>query len=265
MSKDLSSKPPKKQTRDEQLRGRVVRTSNAYLLVAAIVLLFITTQIFVAVVVGLILLATGTSQDGLNDAFSNPYILLAFGALVDAVLIGSIYGAYRLFKLRLFKDIGLLKMLTRRQALETLGIYALYFVSFGLVWVFVSRFVPSIDTEQTQSLGFESLQGLEYAATVTALIILPPITEEILFRGVLYQRLKYFVSIKTSLILTSVVFGAAHLELLGDGPPNWIAALDTFIFSLFLIFAYERTKSLWAPVIIHALKNSVAFVAVFIL
>jgi membrane protease YdiL (CAAX protease family) len=45
----------------------------------------------------------------------------------------------------------------------------------------------------------------------------------------------------------------------------YIAGLDTFILSLFLIYLREKTDGLWASMALHALKNGVAFVALFVL
>ncbi len=62
----------------------------------------------------------------------------------------------------------------------------------------------------------------------------------------------------------ALFFGAAHLEIIGDNPLNWIAAIDTFVLSIFLIGILHRTKSLWSAILLHAIKNTVAFVFLFI-
>ena len=45
----------------------------------------------------------------------------------------------------------------------------------------------------------------------------------------------------------------------------WIGALDTFILSLFLVFLREATGNLWAGITLHATKNLVAFITLFII
>jgi len=51
----------------------------------------------------------------------------------------------------------------------------------------------------------------------------------------------------------------------GAAGPLYIAALDTFILSLVLIYLREKTGSLWASITLHAVKNGVAFMALFVL
>jgi membrane protease YdiL (CAAX protease family) len=242
-----------------------VRSSAAYVLILGVVVLFLAVQIIVGLLAALLLVSTGTDPDSLDATFSNPYILLAVGVAIDAVLVAVLYAVYRYFKLDFWKKIALDKLPSKKAISTAAASYSLYFIAFGAIWAFVQQFVPAIDTEQTQNLGFESLQGLEYVATFIALVVLPPLVEEILFRGVLFRRLKHYMRTRTAAIITSVIFSAAHLELLGSGSPNLIAALDTFILSLFLIFALEESKSLWAPIIVHALKNALAFTVVFVL
>jgi membrane protease YdiL (CAAX protease family) len=59
-------------------------------------------------------------------------------------------------------------------------------------------------------------------------------------------------------IITSTLFGLLH------GQAN--VAIDTFVLSMVMVYAYEsRKNNLWVPVLIHATKNLVAFVVLFVL
>ena len=44
-----------------------------------------------------------------------------------------------------------------------------------------------------------------------------------------------------------------------------LAAATAFVLSLVLIYLREKTGSLWASITLHAIKNGVAFVALFAL
>ena len=65
-------------------------------------------------------------------------------------------------------------------------------------------------------------------------------------------------------IITSILFGAAHLQFGSDKPLLWIAAMDTFALSMVLVWMRVKTQNLWAPITLHMLKNTVAFVLLFI-
>ena len=65
-------------------------------------------------------------------------------------------------------------------------------------------------------------------------------------------------------LITSIIFATAHLEF-GEGAPLlWVAAIDTFVLSLALVYVRERTGRLWGSMGVHALKNTVAFVSIYI-
>lgn len=122
-----------------------------------------------------------------------------------------------------------------------------------------------VDTAQEQEIGFENAYGaIALALTFISLVILPPIIEEILFRGFLFTGLRNKLKLWPAAIITSILFAIPHLFASSEGL-LWIAGIDTFILSLFLCYLRERTGNLWAPIILHALKNGIAFFAIFVI
>jgi membrane protease YdiL (CAAX protease family) len=130
----------------------------------------------------------------------------------------------------------------------------------------VSHFIPSFNVNEQQQIGFSNVHGgLPLLMTFVSLVILPPLAEEIMVRGFLYSTLKKAMPALAAVILTSALFASAHLPEGGDAGPLYIAALDTFVLSLVLIYLREKTGSLWASITLHAAKNGIAFVALFAL
>ena len=79
-------------------------------------------------------------------------------------------------------------------------------------------------------------------------IVIAPIVEEIVFRGYIYPVTKQFTGRFFAMLMTSFLFGIVHFN---------IAAVIPLIFLAFLLtIAYEFTKSIWAPISIHALFNA---------
>ena len=152
-------------------------------------------------------------------------------------------------------DIGL--------ALLALGVYFTVFVAIVAI---IEQYVPGLDTEQRQEIGFEDASNpLQLVLVFTSLVILAPIAEEVLFRGFLFTGLRRRLRFVWAALLTSILFGAAHL-LGGEQGASllWIAGIDTMVLSIVLCFLRERTGRLWAPVLLHALKNCIAFSLLFI-
>lgn len=83
-------------------------------------------------------------------------------------------------------------------------------------------------------------------AWITA-ILMAPVLEEIVFRGLMYTRLKKGFPVVVAALLTSVAFGIAH------GTIIWF--IYTFIFSLVLIWVFERFQSLTACIVLHMAYN----------
>jgi hypothetical protein len=83
-------------------------------------------------------------------------------------------------------------------------------------------------------------------------------------RGFLYSSLKKALPVVWAVVLTSGIFAIAHLSGGGATGPLYIAALDTFVLSLVLIYLREKTGGLWASITLHAIKNGIAFMALFV-
>jgi uncharacterized protein len=78
-------------------------------------------------------------------------------------------------------------------------------------------------------------------------IVVAPMCEELVFRGILLQRWATKWNPPIALILTSLLFGALHVNIVGIGLLGLVAGL-----------LYYQTKSLWAPIALHAINNTVA-------
>lgn len=139
--------------------------------------------------------------------------------------------------------------------IRALGWYVLTAtVALGLL----TAFVPSLDLNQTQDLGLGGLpQGVwEYLSLFLLLVILTPLGEEILFRGFLLRGIAGRVGWSRAAVITSLLFGLAHWQL--------NVAIDTAILGWYSAQLVIQTGSLWPSLLLHSLKNLLAFSLVFI-
>jgi membrane protease YdiL (CAAX protease family) len=136
--------------------------------------------------------------------------------------------------------------------------FVVYFVLLMIVAALVGQ-LTSVDLEQRQDLGFDNIAtSPEKMMAFISLVVLPPIVEETIFRGFLFGGLRSKLTFAGATTLTSVIFAAPHLLGSNDGL-LWVAAIDTFILSLVLCYLREKTGALWAPIMVHAIKNMIAF------
>jgi membrane protease YdiL (CAAX protease family) len=144
--------------------------------------------------------------------------------------------------------------------------FALYFVGYAIVLTIATHIFPSINVDQKQELGFQNTSGtINLFLTFLSLVILPPIVEETVFRGFVFSGLKNKLPFIYAAIGTSLLFASAHLQYGSGKPLLWIAALDTFTLSMVLCYLRQKTGGLWAGIFLHALKNGIAFVSLFLL
>ena len=95
-----------------------------------------------------------------------------------------------------------------------------------------------IDVEQAQETGFEDLTlPIEYVLAFIALVVLPPIAEELLFRGYMFGRLRKRFGFWLTTIVVSIVFGIVHMQ--------WNVGIDVAVLSVFLCYLRERTGTIW--------------------
>jgi hypothetical protein len=89
-------------------------------------------------------------------------------------------------------------------------------------------------------------------AVITAAIF-PAISEELLFRGILFRWIEEFGGSWAAVLLTSALFGAVHLH---NQHASAVAALGIALEAgIMLGAAYMLTRSLWLPMGIHAAWN----------
>ena len=187
------------------------------------------------------------------------YVLIA-----ESLTFGGIYAFMRARKVSL-KAIGLRRP-RWSDALYGLGMLPLYYLSYIVLVAIATQIAPSLNINQQQQIGFSGAHGVALLiVTFISLVILPPLVEEIMMRGFLYTSLKKGLPKVGAALVTSVIFASAHLQAGSGAPLLWIAAIDTFTLSLFLVYLREKTDGLWASMTLHALKNGIAFISLFIL
>ena len=84
-----------------------------------------------------------------------------------------------------------------------------------------------------------------------AAILIAPVVEEILFRGVLYPAIKQRGYPRLAFWGTSLLFAAIHINLMTFLPLTFLAII--------LVALYEKTDNLLAPILTHCFFNAVNF------
>jgi membrane protease YdiL (CAAX protease family) len=116
--------------------------------------------------------------------------------------------------------------------------------------------------EVTSSLTAEKMLKENRSPAMLAVMlmiasILAPLSEEVFFRGFLYNAAKRRFGIIAGVAISSVVFAAVHF-----GP---LAIIGIIPMGILLAVAYERTGSLWVPIMMHATNNFLAVIGTYLM
>lgn len=81
--------------------------------------------------------------------------------------------------------------------------------------------------------------------------LLGPLAEEMLFRGMIYGRLRRGFSVWPSAVISAVLFGLFHA--------NWVQGVYATIFGVVLAYIYEKTQTIWGCCLLHVAFNSISY------
>lgn len=226
--------------------------------------LFFGAQFVGALIVSLLPLLLGWSTDQTSQWLKGSAVaqFLIIAAIEAAVVVG-LWGLLRI-KGRNWRFIGVRKPKFGDLLAAVIG-FAAYFGIYIVLAVLLRALLPQIDWEQKQQIGFSNTQtGFDLVLVFASLVLLPAIVEELLCRGFLYTALRGKLSFIPAAVATSVIFAVAHLQFGNNAPLLWVAAVDTFVLSMVLVYLREKRGSLVAPILLHMIKNSIAFLLLFV-
>ncbi len=224
------------------------------------VAVFLAAQLLAGVIVGLgiaIFRPGANVTDLLNN--STP-AQAAFLFLAESLAAGVVFYILRRNKLGL-KAIGL-RRLHRSDIGKGLVGFGVFYVLLIIASIVLTFIFPGLNSAK-QDIGFNNVAGAGTILAFIALVIIPPLGEEILVRGYLFSGLRARLSFVKAGLIVSVLFSLAHLELGSGAAPVWSAAADTFILSLVLVYLREATGALYAGMLVHMLNNLIAFMVKF--
>lgn len=99
----------------------------------------------------------------------------------------------------------------------------------------------------------ESFYSAGFEVQILCLGILIPLAEELVFRGLIFKRIRMSVGFMQAALLSAVVFGAFH--------GNMVQMLYGLLMGLLFAYVYEKYGSFKAPVIAHMTANIISIVA----
>lgn len=109
------------------------------------------------------------------------------------------------------------------------------------------------DPVQQQLLEDALTGGVPLLLVIAIAVVAAPVTEEVIFRGVLFRSLADRFGPWTGIVTSAAIFAAIHTEVLTSQP---LALAGLFVIGGVLAYAYQRTGRLAVPIIGHAAFNA---------
>jgi membrane protease YdiL (CAAX protease family) len=132
----------------------------------------------------------------------------------------------------------------------------------GIVLVVASTIIEAViraifgSHPQPQALVLAKHHGaFAFALDLMSVSVAAPIAEELFFRGFIFAGLVQRMSPVLAMMISAVLFGAAHGE-------TW-SFLSIFVIGCGLAWVYYTTRSLWVNVVAHATINTISLVIAY--
>ena len=207
-------------------------------------------MLFTFVLPWLVPVAAYILAPGLNSAQVN-FLYFSFNFI-------AAMGIFRKF---LFRSLG--------DALQTPGAVLWYAVLAYLgslaLGNLAARLILRLDPEfsNVNDMAIQAMVGENFLLMAIGAVVLAPITEEILFRGLIFRSL-YDRSPLAAHLISMALFSAVHISgyLATYEPKKLLLCFVQYLPAAYCLnFAYRRSGTIVAPMLTHALVNLVALFA----
>lgn len=179
-----------------------------------------------------------------------------FFAVTDAVLGLGLVGYYlRRYKVD-WRAVGWRRTNVLKTVAYVLGAVILFAILVQLAFFVVQILFPHFNADQAQVNEFtKAASPANKRLALIALVILPPIVEETVFRGFIFPAFSKRLGLVVGALASSALFGLAHLQ--------YNVSVYTIVLGLILCFMYVRLRSIFPGMILHMVNNYLAYVALF--
>lgn len=108
------------------------------------------------------------------------------------------------------------------------------------------------ETSQSYIESSETLYSISFSLQILAWGIITPISEEILFRGIIFKRLRSYLKPMTAIFWSALLFGVYH--------GNLVQMIYAFCCGWAFAWMYEKFGTIKAPMIAHICANLVSLI-----
>lgn len=118
-------------------------------------------------------------------------------------------------------------------------------VSLGLNALFT--LIGFVDSSQAYREVADRQYGVAFAVGVILYGLISPLAEEVVFRGVIYNRMRRFYGPAVGIVMSGILFGVFH--------GNPVQGVYGACLGMLMSYLYERSRRFMIPLLFHAVAN----------
>ena len=201
----------------------------------------------------------GAVQEGIQYAMgllTKGWMMILITLLCDMVLMAG-FGTWYYFRERQYpfrpnyKSAFSLKNIGYIIVMGVLGQYAS-----NLIATLTGALIPSaMDSYEDLAQNFD-LSTASPVLMILAVCIVGPIAEELVFRGMIFGKLRRAFSFWPAAIISGIMFGVFHM--------NIMQGVYASVLGVLLAYVYEKTQTIFGSIFFHIVFNASSYITDFV-
>jgi membrane protease YdiL (CAAX protease family) len=182
--------------------------------------------------------------------FDNTFLVVMTG-VVDLILIPFLYMMYRRDEQRRI-SYGRTERILEINAFGAAAVLIVALFSIGFADTIQVPLGMLIHDEVGEEINASLFKDVGLVVQFISLCAIGPACEELIFRGLVYRRVRDLLGVWSAVFLSAVFFGVYH--------QNLTQGVFAFFFGILLAAVYEHYGTIWAAIAAHAANNLYAVI-----
>ena len=141
-----------------------------------------------------------------------------------------------------------------KSCLLLVAVNMLFSIGVAVLFSWIVDLYPFLDylpADDMVEAGFTFAYIIEFIS----IVVVAPISEEFIFRGVFLSRFKNAIPLMAAILLSSIVFGLLH---------GFVSFVGALVFGICMCIVYLKTQNIFVSISIHFLNNFIGMALVWI-
>lgn len=180
----------------------------------------------------------------------NPLMILNF---VQELITLACFGLWYYFREKKYQyRPNYKKAFSIKNVLSIAGIAFLGQYALDLLMILVYFVMPGIFAQYVDLMKNLEINAANPVLMIFCVGIFGPLVEEVLFRGMVFGKLRRAFSFWPAALISGAIFGLYHMNL--------VQGIYAGVFGIILAYVFEKTETIWGCYLLHAFFNLSSYV-----